>query len=132
MPVERATRQRHAIRSAIERAGRPVSLTEILDDARSLIDGIGVATVYRTLKKLAADGAIRVVTLPGDAARYELQGGGHHHHFQCTRCKRVFEVPGCPGDLSHLAPRGFTVEQHDITLYGRCADCARRKLPARS
>jgi hypothetical protein len=31
---------------------------------------------------------------------------------------------GCPGDLSRLARQGFTVEDHDLTLYGRCNQCA--------
>ena len=126
MPVERATRQRSAIRSVIERAARPVSPQEILDDTRSITGGIGIATVYRALKKLVSDGSIRVVTLPGDPARYEMNGSAHHHHFQCTRCRRVYEIAGCPGDLRHLAPRGFTVERHEITLYGRCAHCRPR------
>jgi Fur family ferric uptake transcriptional regulator len=36
----------------------------------------------------------------------------------------VFDVHACPGDLSRLAPPGFTVEDHDLTLYGRCRECA--------
>jgi hypothetical protein len=62
--------------------------------------------------------------LPGEVARYELAGGGHHHHFQCLSCQRVFEVEACPGNLASLAPPGFTVEDHDLTLYGRCNECA--------
>jgi Fur family ferric uptake transcriptional regulator len=52
-----------------------------------------------------------------------MAGGRHHHHFQCTRCQRVFDVDACPGDLSGLAPPGFAVEDHDLTLYGRCKEC---------
>lgn len=26
------------------------------------------------------------------------------------------------------APRGFTVEHHEVTLYGRCSDCGRRGI----
>ena len=129
MASERTTRQRDAIRAAIETAGRPLSPREILQEARASVKGIGLATVYRNLRRLAADGAVRLVTLPGDAARYEVTESDHHHHFQCTRCERVFDVPGCPGDLRRLAPRGFTVERHDVTLYGRCPRCAKR--PAR-
>jgi Fur family ferric uptake transcriptional regulator len=33
-------------------------------------------------------------------------------------------VHACPGNMSRLAPSGFTVENHDLTLYGRCKDCA--------
>jgi Fur family transcriptional regulator, ferric uptake regulator len=64
------------------------------------------------------------VQLPGENARFEAAEHGHHHHFQCRQCQRVFDVHACPGDLSRLAPTGFTVEDHDLTLYGRCSDCA--------
>jgi Fur family ferric uptake transcriptional regulator len=30
-----------------------------------------------------------------------------------------------------MAPQGFTVEDHDLTLYGRCSDCARPTHAAR-
>ncbi len=30
----------------------------------------------------------------------------------------------------HLAPRGFQVEHHDVTLYGRCSDCGKREARA--
>jgi len=91
------------------------------------VNAMGLATVYRTLKLLVAEGAVRVITLPGECPRYETAAPAHHHHFQCNTCRRVYDVPGCPGDLRRLAPRGFTVEHHDVTLYGRCRDCAWRE-----
>jgi hypothetical protein len=56
------------------------------------------------------------VHLPGENPRFELVGHQHHHHFQCRQCQRVFDVHACPGDLGRLAPQGFTVEDHDLTL----------------
>ena len=126
MPVERATRQRGAIMSVVRSSRRPLSPREVLEGARLEVGALGLATVYRTLKRLVADGTLRVITLPGDSPRYELAEVAHHHHFQCTACRRVYDVPGCPGDLRRLAPRGFTLEDHDLTLYGRCPDCAKR------
>ena len=82
-----------------------------------------MATVYRNIKLLVDDGAVQVVALPGDNPRYESTGNAHHHHFQCTVCKRVFDVAGCPGNMASLAPKGFTVERHELTLYGQCMDC---------
>jgi Fur family ferric uptake transcriptional regulator len=38
-------------------------------------------------------------------------------------CNRVFNVPGCPGDMQRIAPEGFVVERHEMTLYGVCSDC---------
>ncbi len=121
--MERSTRQRTAIRAVIAAAGRPLSPQEVLDAAQSEVPGLSQATVYRNLKSLIDEGDIAVVTLPGDSPRYESAHHAHHHHFQCNECKRVFDVHDCPGDLARLAPKGFTVEHHELTLYGRCNEC---------
>jgi len=126
--MERNTRQRMAIRDAISQADRPLLPQEVLDAAQQQVPGLGIATVYRNLKALVEEGELLTVSLPGENARFEIAGHQHHHHFQCTRCQRVFDVHACPGDLSRLAPQGFTVEDHDLTLYGCCKEC----LPARA
>jgi Fur family ferric uptake transcriptional regulator len=123
MRMERKTRQRDAIKAAIAASTRPLLPQEILAIARADAPGLGLATIYRNLKLLVAEGAVQVISLPGASPRYESAPSDHHHHFQCTRCDRVYDIPGCPGDLRGLAPRGFTVESHDVTLYGRCSDC---------
>ncbi len=121
--MERSTRQNTAIRTAIAAAGRPLSPTEVLGEARRQVAALGLATVYRNLKALVDEGAIQIVMLPGEVARYELARPGHHHHFRCDVCQRVFDVPQCPGDLTGFAPPGFTVDRHEITLYGKCSEC---------
>jgi Fur family ferric uptake transcriptional regulator len=121
--MERSTRQRTAIRDAIAAAGRPLLPQEVLDAAQAQVPGLGIATVYRNLKALVEDGELQPVALPGENLRYEPVGHDHHHHFQCTACDRVFDVHACPGNLARLAPAGFSVESHDLTLYGRCSDC---------
>lgn len=125
--MERNTRQRTAIREAIAQAGRPLLPQEVLDAAQAEVPGLSIATVYRNLRALLDEGALRAVMLPGENARYELAGIGHHHHFQCLQCQRVFEVSACPGNLAALAPPGFSVEDHDLTLYGRCSECSGRR-----
>jgi Fur family ferric uptake transcriptional regulator len=121
--MERTTRQRSAIRSVIERAQRPLSPQEVLQAAQAEVPALGLATVYRNLKLLVDAQEIIPVSLPGDSPRYEAARLAHHHHFQCTACQRVFDVHGCPGNLARLAPTGFSVEHHELTLYGRCAAC---------
>lgn len=122
--MERNTRQRAAIRDAIAQAHRPLLPQEVLGAAKEAVPGLGIATVYRNLKALVEEGELRPVHLPGENPRFELVGHAHHHHFQCRACQRVFDVHACPGDLSAMAPQGFTVEDHDLTLYGRCSECA--------
>jgi Fur family ferric uptake transcriptional regulator len=131
MAVQRSTRQRSAIRAVLDAAGRPLSPLEVQQAACQRVDAIGIATVYRALKALLAEGVIQLVRLPGESPRYESAAHRHHHHhFQCTRCERVFDVPRCPGNLEHAAPEGFVVESHEITLYGCCPEC-RAPAPAR-
>ncbi|MEE8105039.1 MAG: transcriptional repressor [Planctomycetota bacterium] len=120
---QRRTRQREAIRRALDETGRPMSPTELLEAARAEVPGMGIATVYRNLKAMAEANSVQTVDLPGEPPRYEIARKGHHHHFHCRRCDRVFEVDNCPGNMKKLAPRGFRVDDHDITLYGLCASC---------
>ena len=82
-----------------------------------------MATVYRNIRALLDDGWLHQIDLPGEAARYEIAGQPHHHHFRCDRCRRVFDVP-CPGAPPvDGVPTGFVVTSHDVLLQGRCADC---------
>lgn len=122
--MERDTQQRRAIRTAIEQADRPLSPREVLDASKTLSPGLGIATVYRTLKSWLESGWLQQVDLPGEPPRYELHGKQHHHHFHCRQCDRVYELEGCPDGLRTLTPVGFSLEAHELVLYGRCASCA--------
>jgi len=121
--MERATRQRGAIESVLRASGRPLTPPEVHQSARELAPGLGLATVYRTLKLLIEEGTVLTLNLPGESARFEMAEISHHHHFRCNRCRRVYDIPGCPGDMRRMAPRGFKVEGHDVILYGQCSGC---------
>ena len=98
--MERSTRQRSAIRAAIDAAQRPLSPQEVLAASQAAVAGLGLATVYRNLKLLVEAGEIQQVTLPGDSARYEPArqaqrdgpadapaGAGHQHaSIPCHAC----------------------------------------------
>jgi Fur family transcriptional regulator, ferric uptake regulator len=121
--MERDTRQRRAIREAIEAADRPLAPQEILHRAHLDVPRLGIATVYRTVKALVEEGWAQPVELPEGPVRYERTGKGHHHHFVCRSCEGVFEVAGCPRGVGALTPAGFHLESHDLVLYGRCERC---------
>ena len=117
----RNTSQRRAIREAIEKADRPLDANEVL--AAAEVEGLGLATVYRTLKLGVEEGWLKPVDLPNSPTRYEMSGKKHHHHFECRDCHKVFDIEGCPGNLQQLVPEGFTLDDHEIILYGNCNKC---------
>lgn len=126
----------------IREAGRPLAPAEILDLAAARVASLSLATVYRQIRRLLDEDAIREVVLPGMPSRYEDAGttadaGGdgtgeadtpehdhHHHFFHCDRCDAVFPVEGCVGDVERLAPPAFKVRRHEVVLYGECERCA--------
>ena len=124
--VERNTRQKQAIREAFERIGRPLSTDEVHVEAQRASSGLGMATVYRSIKALLDDGWLSVVEVPGRNPLYEVAGKGHHHHFSCTSCERIYELEGC-ATIEVKLPRGFKASSHELTFYGTCANCSLKK-----
>ena len=129
--MERNTRQRQAVLEAIDHAGRALTPSEILALAQTSVASLNLSTIYRHLNALQDDARIVKVMLPGQAARFEAACAGghrdashHHHHFHCSACDRVFALHACPGSMQDLAPAGFVVQAHEITLRGLCAECA--------
>ena len=120
---QRNTRQRSAIRTAFERANRPLSPRQVLQAAQAQVRGLGIATVYRNIKILLKEGWLSPVELPGIGTVYELSGKAHHHHFHCDRCSRVFDLHGCIATINRLAGRRFSVKRHELVLFGICAEC---------
>jgi Fur family ferric uptake transcriptional regulator len=122
--MERNTHQRQAILQALQERSRPLSPQELLKAARLQARGLGMATVYRTIKALLKERSLASVKLPGQPARYELAGKRHHHHFECRACGKIFEVDGCSLKMKGMTPTGLRVESHELFLYGTCKACA--------
>ncbi len=125
----RNTRQREAIRDIVAEAERPLSPIEILDRARRLVPSMSLATVYRAVRDLKDERLISAVELPGESPRYERADKAHHHHFHCRVCGRAYDLAGCPGGVHTLAPAGFEVTGHELTLFGRCPVCVAEAKP---
>ncbi len=121
--MARKTEQRRAIQEVIEVAEGPLSIPEILDRAQAHVPGLGTATVYRNVRAAVEEGQLAVVDVPGEPTRYEAADQHHHHHFKCLACGKVYDIEGCFAELDKLAPRGYQVEGHELTLYGRCPSC---------
>ncbi|MCB9829839.1 MAG: transcriptional repressor [Planctomycetes bacterium] len=124
--MSRSTQQRAAIRACLEAAPGPLLPEEVLAIAQRECPTLGQATVYRTLAALEVEGDVERVVAADGRARFEPTRG-HHHHFACRSCDRVFDVEGCRSSAAALTrglPEGFLLEGHDVWLQGLCAECA--------
>ena len=82
-------------------------------------------TLYRVLDWLVAHGLVHSVTGHDRVRRFSpLHAHTTHAHFECNDCGRLF----CLNDTLPLGrpdmPAGFQPDYLDVTVHGRCADCA--------
>ena len=124
MSQRRITQQRKTIEALLEQSTSPILPKELHQQAQQSLPNLGIATVFRALKDLVEEGGVRVVEIPGDSPRYESIKRNHHHHFKCNKCEVVFCIEGCPGNLEKMLNPGFELSNHDITLFGTCANCS--------
>lgn len=133
---QRNTRPRAAIIAILESAKGPLTVAEIHALAQKFEPSatIGIATVYRTLGLLVDNKLAQPVVLPSGETRYESSGHkGHHDHFQCLNCTRVFDIDTCQLGLpaNVLIAGGFRVQGHELMLRGLCPDCDGGPSPSR-
>jgi Fe2+ or Zn2+ uptake regulation protein len=130
---QRYTAGRRALVEALNVAGRPLTLPDILAAAPDMAQ----SSAYRNLAVLEGAGVVHRVVGPGDFARYELAEDltEHHHHLVCSECGSIVDV-SIPARLERALDRtlyaladeqGFEVDAHRLDLLGRCAACVSRR-----
>ena len=117
------TQQRASILKVLDDFGRPATAQELLETASFESPGLGLATVYRTLKHLVEAGEVRKIDVAGVPPHYEMDRHKHHHFFVCEDCHKMFDLNGCSGGFTKLLPPGFTMNSHEVIIYGACKDC---------
>jgi Fur family ferric uptake transcriptional regulator len=120
----KTTQQREAIVDAFLRTSGHVALEDLLFDARKKHPGVGLATVYRTLKLLEEAGIAAVRQFGSGHTLYEVaEGRAHHDHLICDRCGYIVEFESDEIEqLQDTAARrlGFNVLRHRHELFGLC------------
>ena len=128
MVVQRNTRQRERVREALADARGFVSAQSLHATLRDENTGIGLATVYRTLAGLAAQGNADSQQSPeGEALYRACSSTGHHHHLICRSCGLTVEIEAT--DVEQWAKRtaerhGFPDAEHVVDIFWLCANCA--------
>jgi Fur family transcriptional regulator, ferric uptake regulator len=125
--AQRNTWQRERVREALSDARGFVSAQSLHATLREENTGIGLATVYRALAGLAAQGEADSLQSPeGENLFRACATTGHHHHLICRSCGLTVEIEATAVEQwarATAAEHGFTRAEHVVDIFGLCAAC---------
>jgi Fur family ferric uptake transcriptional regulator len=135
MVVQRNTWQRERVREALADARGFVSAQALHATLRGENTGIGLATVYRALAGLAAQGDADSLQSPDGESLYRACATrGHHHHLICRSCGLAVEIEATDVEQwarQTAAAHGFIEAEHVVDIFGLCASCAAARASER-
>ena len=126
-PPLRPTRQRRAVIEAMGSFDDFRSAQEIHDLLGQRGDPVGLATVYRTLQRLADAGEVDLLRTEGGETIYRRCSDSHHHHLVCRVCGATVEVEGPTVERWTRAiaeEHGFADVSHSLEIFGTCPACS--------
>ena len=123
----RLTRPRRLILDVVRATDAHPTAAFVYRRVRRRLPRVSLATVYRNLRMLAAEGFLAE---RADEAGMRFDGNtGPHDHFTCLACGRIYDVAARVERSvgRRLSARtGFEVLDHRTEYYGRCGACRRR------
>ncbi|MGL5827808.1 MAG: Fur family transcriptional regulator [Nocardioides sp.] len=122
----RPTRQRRAVVEALASVSDFRSAQEIHELLTNRGQRVGLATVYRTLQRLAHSREVDVLRTEDGEAIYRRCSDSHHHHLVCRECGVTVEVAGPTVERWTTAvadTHGFSDISHTLEIFGRCSNC---------
>ena len=122
----RPTKQRRAVVEAMASFTDFRSAQEIHELLGERGETVGLATVYRTLQRLADAGDVDVLRTEDGEAIYRRCSETHHHHLVCRGCGATVEVEGPTVERwtrSIAAEHGYDEVSHTLEIFGTCSGC---------
>jgi len=123
---KRLTRPRRVILDAVRGTDAHPSAAVVYRQVRRRLPRVSLATVYRNLRMLAAEG---LLVERADLGGMRFDGNtAPHDHFTCVVCGRIYDVPApdARAARARVASRtGFEVLVQRSEFYGRCGACRR-------
>jgi len=121
----RLTKQRAALLRILQSTETHPTALWVHDKLREEVPNVSLATVYRLLNALAAEGVISEIDLGNGAKRFDGKPGAHHH-IVCTECGTAVDVPellssGAREVISHWT--GFEITGVRMSWRGTCPNC---------
>ena len=124
--VGRPTRQRRAVAGALASFRDFRSAQEIHELLGQRGEQVGLATVYRTLQRLADAGEVDMLRTEDGEAVYRRCSETHHHHLVCRQCGATVEVEGPTVERwtrTIAEEHGYGEVSHTLEIFGTCSGC---------
>ena len=126
VPGGRPTRQRRAVAEVLGTFSDFRSAQEIHELLAQRGEAVGLATVYRTLQRLAEAGEVDLLRTEDGEAIYRRCSNAHHHHLVCRECGATVEVEGPAVErwTRQIAEEhGYADVSHTLEIFGVCDSC---------
>ncbi len=122
----RLTRQRHTIVTVLLQQRGHFTVECVAAEVARHDPAIDLATVYRTLHRLAQAGVVRTLHGTHDRLYFEVAAAQPHHHLICSVCGAEQQIDAQVGELVRAFLREryrFWAEPEHLAFRGRCAQC---------
>jgi Fur family ferric uptake transcriptional regulator len=129
----RVTRPRLAVLNAVQHHPH-VDTDSIIVAVRASDPEVSRQSVYNSLHAMTDAGLLRRIQPAGSVARYETRIGDNHHHVVCRSCGAIADVDCAIGESPCLVASddgGFSIDEAEVTYWGRCPACSAAQLADR-
>lgn len=121
--IRRNTNQRKIVYDSLQYLGH-ASSEVLIDYIQKNYSNISVATIYRNLTILMEEEQVKKVKL-NNIDVYETVKG-KHFHYMCRMCGNIIDVSPAEVGLDKFKVSNLSlgsVEDYDMTFYGKCNKC---------
>jgi Fe2+ or Zn2+ uptake regulation protein len=117
-----------AVLNVVKEAHNHPTASDIYEAVRETRPRMGLASVYRILRMLVAQGWIKEVRHNDETCRYDARTD-RHDHAVCTACGKLIDLPvdiSIPQDLLASAAKDVDIvlNSYELRLFGICSACS--------
>ena len=124
--VPRPRLYRDAILALLWRNPTHPTVDWIHQELRKREPRVSLATVYRTLRVLVAEGVLCELPFGAGQSRFGLVKEQNHYHFICDSCGHIHDLPGPARaglETAVAEATGHRVIRHTTEFFGVCKTC---------